>query len=32
MSDILGGMSSGGESPYLKWKTGDMSSTMAIRQ
>ena len=22
--DILGGMSSGGESPYLKWKTGDM--------
>ena len=23
--DILGGMSSGGESPYLKWKTGDMS-------
>ena len=25
MSDILGGMSSGGESPYLKWKTGDMS-------
>ena len=21
--DILGGMSSGGESPFLKWKTGD---------
>ena len=24
--DILGGMNNGGgESPYLKWKTGDMS-------